>query len=205
MYAYPALVRPHFASVFDRPVAVLIARLAARKAALATRFNDSIYSDELRRLIGIAPLDDKLRRYDLLPLLKSRALELSQKPSPRKSVLDRNIKMLVDLLCLDATQAEILAFAALSQQHYLLFDIIENLRVTSIDEITKLLTIALNTSEGTIRHAIRPEGGLLSTRIIRIASEDARYGYYVRIPDGLRHALFGTASNLARLISAFVE
>ena len=58
MYASPALVRPHFASVFDRPVAVWIARLGTRKAALAARFNDSIYSDELRRLIGIAPIDD---------------------------------------------------------------------------------------------------------------------------------------------------
>ena len=35
MYAHPALVRPHFASVFDRPVAVWIARLGTRKAALA--------------------------------------------------------------------------------------------------------------------------------------------------------------------------
>ena len=38
MYAHPALVRPHFASVFDRPVAVWIARLGTRKAALAARF-----------------------------------------------------------------------------------------------------------------------------------------------------------------------
>ena len=134
MYAHPALVRPHFASVFDRPVAVWIARLGTRKAALAARFNDSIYSDELRRLIGIAPIDDTLRRHELLPLLKTRAHELGQKPSPRKSVLDRNIDLLVDLLGLDAAQAEILAFAALSQQHHLLSDVLEKLRVTSIDE-----------------------------------------------------------------------
>ena len=71
MYAHPALVRPHFASVFDRPVAIWIARLGTRKAALAARFNDSIYSDELRQLIGIAPIDDTLRRHELLPLLKT--------------------------------------------------------------------------------------------------------------------------------------
>ncbi len=205
MYAHPALVRPHFASVFDRPVAVWIARLGTRKAALAARFNDSIYSDELRRLIGVVPLEDKLRRRELFPLLKTRAHELGQKPSPRKSVLDRNIDLLVDLLGLDAAQAEILAFAALSQQHYLLSDALENLRVTSMDEVTKVLAIALDSSESAIRIALRPEGELLSTRIVRIVSDDVRYGYGVRIPDGLRHALFGTASNLARLMSAFVE
>ena len=205
MYAHPALVRPHFASVFDRPVAVWIARLGTRKAALAARFNDSIYSDELRRLIGIAPIDDTLRRHELLPLLKTRAHELGQKPSPRKSVLDRNIDLLVDLLGLDAAQAEILAFAALSQQHHLLSDVLEKLRVTSIDEVTKVLAIALDTRESAIRAALRPEGELLSTRIVRIVSDDVRCGYGVWIPDGLRHALFGTASNLARLMSAFVE
>ena len=205
MYAPPALVRPHFASVFDRPVAVWIARLGTRKAALAARFNDSIYSDELRQLIGIAPIDDTLRRHELLPLLKTRAHELGQKPCPRKSVLDRNIDLLVDLLGLDAAQAEILAFAALSQQHYLLSDVLEKLRVTSIDEVTKVLAIALDTREGAIRAALRPEGELLSTRIVRIVSDDVRCGYGVWIPDGLRHALFGTASNLARLMSSFVE
>ncbi len=205
MYAHPALVRPHFASVFDRPVAVWIARLGTRKAALAARFNDSIYSDELRRLIGIAPIDDTLRRHELLPLLRTRAHELGQKPSPRKSVLDRNIDLLVDLLGLDAAQAEVLAFAALSQQHYLLSDVLEKLRVTSIDEVMKVLAIALNSSESAIRAALRPDGELLSTRIVRIVSDDVRCGYGVWIPDGLRHALFGTASNLARLMSAFVE
>ena len=205
MYAHPALVRPHFASVFDRPVAVWIARLGTKKAALAARFNDSIYSDELRRLIGVVPLEDKLRRRELFPLLKTRAHELGLKPNPRKSVLDRNIGMLVDLLGLDAAQAEILAFAALSQQHYLLSDALENLRVASIDEVTKVLAIALDTRESAIRAALRPEGELLSTRIVRIVSDDVRFGYSVRIPDGLRHALFGTASNLTRLMSSFVE
>ena len=205
MYAKPALVRPHLASDFDLQAALWIARLGARNAAVTLQFNDSLYSEEIRRIVGIAPVDHKLKAVELRPLLKIRAVELEQIAPRRKTVLARNIGLLVELLGLDTLQAEILAFAALSEQHLCLSDTTQYIRATSIDEVIRALSMALNVSESAIRKAIAPDGQLLSTRVVRICLDDVRCSLHVRMPDGLRHAMFGIASNLDRLMSSFIE
>ena len=55
MNAKPALVRPRFASDFDPLIALWVARLSTGFSAAVTQLNESMYSEELRQILGIAP------------------------------------------------------------------------------------------------------------------------------------------------------
>ncbi|MFH1494749.1 MAG: ATP-binding protein [Pseudomonadota bacterium] len=206
MNAKPALVRPRFASDLDPQAALWIARLGASLTEVTHQLNESMSSDELRRLIGITPQEGKLSKNELRPLLKSRADELEQQLPRNKTVLTRNVDMLGKLLGLDKLQKEVLAFAALSEQHPLLSDVIENARIKSTDAITKILSIALSVSEAEINKAIRADGHLLITRIISIESSvHLGRGLRLELPPSLRDALFSAADSIQKLMSSFLE
>lgn len=205
MNAKPALVRPRFASELDPQVALWIARLSTSFSAAINQFNESLYSEELRQITGITPQQDSLNKAALKVLLKIRADELEQQLPRRKTVLSRNVSMLADLLELDELQSEILSFAALSRQHPFLAEIMESIRMSSIDAITKLLSIALKGRDAEIRRAIRPDGHLRSTRIVSIEHSDVGHGLQIIVPPALRTAMFSTADNIEMLMSSFLE
>lgn len=206
MNAKPALVRPRFASDLDLQAALWIARLGASLTEVTHQLNESMSSDELRRLIGITPQEGKLSKNELRPLLKTRAAKLEQQFPRKKTVLNRNVDMLGNLLGLDKLQKEILAFAALSEQHPLLSEVVENVHTKSTDAITKLLSITLSVSEAEIRKAIRADGNLLITRIIRIEpSGHLGRGLHLELPLSLCGALFSAADNIQMLMNAFLE
>ena len=205
MNAKPALVRPRFASDLDPQVALWIARLSTGFSAAITQLNESMYSEELRQIIGIAPQEGTLSKTLLKPLLKLRADELEQQMPRRKTVLTRNIEMLAALLELDALQSEILTFAALSRQHPYLCELIECIRTSSIEAITKLLSITLKTRDADIRRAIRPDGQLRTTRIVSIEYSDVGRGLQIIVPPALRTAMFSTADDIEMLMSSFLE
>jgi transitional endoplasmic reticulum ATPase len=205
MNAKPALVRPRFASDLDPQVALWIARLSTGFSTAITQLNESMYSEELRQILGIAPQEGTFSKAALKPLLKIRADELEQHLPRRKTVLMRNIEMLAALLELDDLQSEILTFAALSRQHPYLHELIESIRTTSIDAITKLLSIALKTRDTDIQRAIRPDGQLRATRIVSIERGYTGCGLQLIMPDGLRTAMFSTADDIQMLMSSFLE
>lgn len=205
MNAKPALVRPRFASDLDLQAALWIARLSVNFAAAIHKLNDSMYSEDLRKIIGITPRDGRLGKRELRPLMKIRADELEQQLPRNKTVLTRNLDMLGDLLGLDKLQKEILAFAALSEQHPFLSDVIENIRTTSTDAITKLLSVALSARDADIRKAIQSDGHLLITRIISIEHNDIGRGLQLELPPSLRAALFSAADNIQMLMNSFLE
>ena len=205
MNAKPALVRPHFASDLDPLAALYIARLSLNHTTARIHFNASIYSDELHQLVGIAVGKKVLSKDALRPLLKSCIDVLEQKLPRRKTALARNIDMLRGLLGLDVLQAEIVAFAALSKQHPLLCDIVDNIRVISIDGITRVLSAVLNVSDTDVRKAFRPDGQLLGASVVSIESNDMGHGLQIGMPDGLRDALFTNADNIQSLMSSFLE
>lgn len=204
MNAKTALVRPRFASDLDPQAALWITRLSVGIRVAIYQLNDSTFSEELRQIIGITPTEGKLTKIELMPLLKTRAAELAQQLPRRKTILTRNIDMLGDLLGLNKLQKEILAFVALSQHHPFLSDVVENIRTTSSDAITKLLSIALCVRDADINKAIRPDGQLLITRIISIESGYANNQRLV-LPASLVAALFSTANNIQMLMSSFIE
>jgi len=205
MNAKPALVRPRFASDLDPLAALWIARLSTSFSAAVGQFNDSVYSEELRQITGISPQQDSLNKAALKALLKIRAVELELQLPHRKTVLTRNVDMLAALLELDELQSEILSFAALSQQHPYLAEVIGNIRMSTIDAITKLLSTALKARDADIRKAIRPDGHLRSTRIVSIENSNVGSGLQIIVPPALRTAMFSTADDIQMLMSSFLE
>ena len=205
MNAKLALVRPRFASDLDPQAALWIARLSASFSAAITQLNSSMYSEELRQIIGVTPQEGTLNRTSLKPLLKIRADELEQQSPRRKTVLTRNVEMLAALLELDELQSEILTFTALSKQHPYLAEVVESIRISSIDALTKLLSTALKVRDTDIRKAIRPNGQLRSTRIVSIEHSDVGYGLQIIVPPGLRTAMFSDADDVQMLMSSFLE
>ena len=205
MNTKPALVRPRFASDFDPLAALWVARLSVNFTAALAQFNDSMYSEELRQLLGIKPRDNHLNKALLIPLLKTRVEELAQGLPRRKNALTRNIDMVGALLGLDSLQAEILTFAALSRQHPFLGEVADSIRTTGMDGISKLLSVVLNVGDADIRKALRPHSQLLMTRVVSIERNDMGYGLHIVMPVGLREAMFTTSDDIQSLMSSFLE
>jgi transitional endoplasmic reticulum ATPase len=205
MNAKPALVRPRFASDLDSQAALWIARLASIYTAAFHQFNDGMYVEELRKLIGITPIEGKISKIALIPLLKLRAIELEQQMPVRKTALTRNVEMIADLLELDELQSQIIVFAAQSSQHSYLAEVLSNIRTSSRDAITKLLSLVLSIRDSDIRKALRPDGNLLATRIVSIVRSEHGRGLELEVPVQLRSALFVTADDLQVLMSSFLE
>ncbi len=203
MTATLALVRPRFASDLDPLASLWITRLCASITAACLQLNNGVYSEETRQMIGVEPREGKVSSIELRPLLKRRANELEQLP-PKKSVLSRNVVLLGELLNLDGVQQSVLAFAALSERHPYLSDILENVRTTSIDAVAKLLSVALRVRDSDIRRAIRPDGPLLLSRLVSIDSKTRGYDLELVMPPNLRSALFSPASSLEKLMSSFL-
>ena len=205
MNVKPTLVRPRFASDLDPQAALWIARLSTSFPAAVNQFNEGIYSEELRQITGISPPQNSLNKTALKALLKGRADKLEQQLPRRKTVLTHNIEMLAALLELDELQSEILSFAALSRQHPYLAEVVESIRMSSIDAITKLLSTVLKVRDADVRKAIRPDGHLRSTSIVSIEHNDIGHGLQIIVPPALRTAMFNTADDVQMLMSSFLE
>lgn len=205
MNAKPALVRPQFASEFDPQIALWIARLSTTNVLVLNYLNDGAYAEEVRQLIGITPRDNRINKTALRPLLKQRSEELKKCMPRRQTVLTRNVNLLAKLLGLSALQAEILSFVALSQQHPFFAEVIETVRTTSIDAITKLLAQALNAREAEIRTAMQPEGQLRDSRVVFLDNNGIGRCLQLEVPVSLRTAMFSNAANIKTLMDSFLE
>lgn len=204
MNATPKLVRPRFASNLDPHAALWIARLAVGLPASSETVNTGLYSEEIRGILGISPVEGKLSKVALRALLKIRAEELALLLPVRQSTVVRNVAMFGELLGLDKLQEEILVFAAMAQQHPLLSEFITNIRNSSIDAIAKVLAIALKVTESAIRKALHSDSQLLTSRIVYLESS---YGSDLKLEltPGLLVALFSSADNLKMLMRSFLE
>lgn len=205
MNAKPALVRPSFASDLDPIVALWITRLSVSNSAALYQFNDNVYSDDIRRLIGITPFDGNLSKAALRGLLKIRLSEFEQQRPSRRSVLDKNVEMLGKLLGLDKIQEQILAFAALTQHQTFLLSVVEYLRPQNLESLTKLLSGALGISFAEIKQAIRQDGNLLETRILRLVRSESGRGLQLHPPSALMETLFSDVDNTQALMRSFLE
>ncbi len=205
MNAKPALVRPRFASDLDPQAALWIARLATIYNGAFHQFNDGMYVEELRKLIGITPIEGKISKAALIPLLKLRAIELEHQMPVRKTALTRNVEMIAELLELDDLQSQIIVFAAQSSQNSYLAEVLSNIRTASRDTVTKLLSFVLAIRDADIRKALRPDGNLLATRIVSIVRSEHGRGLELEVPVQLRSALFVTADDMQVLMASFLE
>ncbi len=203
----PRLVRPCFASALDLPAALWMVRLCLGFSNALVQLNENLYSDDPRLVIGVAPLEGKLSKIALRPLLKIRAKECGEQQTlgRSKTVLSRNSAMLGELLDLDALQTGALAFAALSQEHPFLSEVVESIRTTSRDTITRLLATALHVSRAEVAKALRPDGPLFATGILAIEQSVVARGLQLSLLPSLRTALFTPAAGLSALMRSFLE
>lgn len=205
MNAKPALVRPSFASDLEPQVALWICRLSISYPAALYQFDDNVYSDDIRKMVGIRPVEGKLRNSDVRTLLKTRVVELEQLLPSRKTVLETNVAMLGKLLGLDKQQEQIFNFAALTQHHNLLLSIFESIRTSNLDGLATLLACALKVAVADTKKAMQAGSPMLETRILNIKRSEIGRGMQILLPSGLLEVLFATAKNTQELMSAFLE
>lgn len=205
MNAKPALVRPRLASDLDRLIAHWITRIVANYSSAVGQLNDGLYSQELRQLLGIRPLDEDLIKVAVKPLLKSRIAEFAAFDIADRTILYRNVRLLGAVLNLDKLQIDILAFSAAWHQHPLLSEIMDGVRTPSIDSLSKFLAVALNVRERDVNKAIRPDGQLLGSRVATLERSDYGRGFQIEIPSRLRQALFLGVANVESLMRSFLE
>lgn len=205
MNAKPALVRPSFASDLEPQVALWICRLSISYPAALYQFDDNVYSDDIRKMVGISPAEGKLRNSDVRTLLKTRVAELEQQLPSRKTVLETNVAMLGKLLGLDKQQEQIFNFAALTQHHNLLLSIFESIRTSNLDGLATLLACALKVAVADIKKAMQAGSPMLETRILNIKRSEIGRGMQILLPSGLLEVLFATAKNTQELMGAFLE
>lgn len=199
------LVRPSFASNLDLQATLWIARLCIGMPSSINQLNDSVYAEDIRKMLGLSPVTGAFAKAVLIPLLKARVVELATQRPRRKSGLTGNIAMLGELLGLDPLQEALLAFAALAQQHPFLSDFLDGIRITSIEVLAKLLAIALNVREADVRTALHQDSQLFTSRIICIESGFRGGSLKLELTNSLLTALFSNADNLNMLMQSFIE
>ncbi len=204
MSAQPALVRPSFASDLEPRIALWISRLGAANATAAAQVNDGLYSEELRRLVGVSPYNGTFNKTVLRRLLRQRAEEFEHFDRRAQNVLERNIAMLGQLIGLDRVDVQILLFTALSRLHTLLSEVLEGIPARSHDYLVRVLQHALRLDAGAIRESLRPGSLLRTTRLLSIDHSVAK-GIQLELPEGLQNALLTPASNIRALMAAFIE
>lgn len=204
MNAKPALVRPSFASDLDSTVALWLTRMLLNKVAAITLLNDGIYSDELRRILGISPLRGEFTREQFRALLKVRAAELKTLPSRRKSVMRRNIELLAKFMGLNPLQINITLLTALSDQHPLMAEVIEALRIMTNEALIRFLATTFAVHDSEVRLALHPEGPLFLSRLVSIERCTFSGGVRLTMPSTLRSALRSKAESIQTLMRSFL-
>lgn len=204
MNAKPALVRPSFASDLDALAAYWLSRICLKHTSALCRLNESIYSDDLRKLFGITPLSGDIPRPELRSLLKS-SIEAINQSMPEQNVVLTNVRLLASLIDLDAIQINVTTFVTLALYHPLMVEVMDTLRLTSKETLIRFLAETLCHTEADIRKAIRSDGHLLATRIISIERNAIGRGMEFAMPDGLRNALLTEVDSVESLMAAFIE
>lgn len=204
MNAKPALVRPSFASDLDALAACWLSRICLKHTSALCTLNESIYSDDLRKLLGITPLSGDISRPELRSLLK-KCVEAIGHAIPEQNVVLTNVRLLATLVDLDAVQIDITTFVTVALYHPLMVEVMDTLRLTSKETLIRFFAEVVGHSESDIRKAIRPDGHLLATRIVSIERNGLGRGMEFDMPTGLRNALLTHVDNVEALMAAFIE
>jgi len=125
--AKPALVRPSFASDLDALAACWLSRICLKHTSALCTLNESIYSDDLRKLLGITPLSGEISRPELRSLLK-KCVESIGHSIPEQNVVLTNVRLLATLVDLDAVQIDITTFVTVALYHPLMVEVMDTLR-----------------------------------------------------------------------------
>jgi len=205
MNAQPALVRPCFVSEFDYPVTIWMIRMALSNASALRQINDGIYSEDVRQLIGISPLDEPLKRSALRKVLKLRLEELARDDRVEDTDLFKNIRMLSQLLALNTIEESIFTVIALSYHHIVFGSFFDSVRIASVDGFIQLLSELLSADIAKVRDALSTDSNLLRTRILTIQKSEIGRGVCALLPQALVDSLIRPAKGIQGLMGAFLQ
>jgi SpoVK/Ycf46/Vps4 family AAA+-type ATPase len=203
--AKSALVRPRLASDLDHYIALWATRLCIKSSAAFKQLNDGVFSDDIRALIGIGHDFEKLERMVVLQELRQRCIELEQKLPKRQLRVNQNIALLGDLMEFEPAQRDILAFVAIANENPYFGELLEAIRTASLKAMVRVISIALGQRESVIKHALRPEGNLIGSRLLKMDFQRNGICGQLTIPQSLHSALFSNANDLESLLTAFIE
>ena len=144
MNATFASVRPVHVSDTDALAALYTARLLQKQIVPIRVFNDSLYTEEIRALVGISPSEGNIPKVKALQLLKVQLPQLSTMTEKRTPRLQRNIRMLGRLLSLTDIEEAILTFFVLMDHHFVLADLLSSVVIMDKDALVRFMSVALS-------------------------------------------------------------
>jgi transitional endoplasmic reticulum ATPase len=205
MNATFASVRPVHVSDADSLAALYIARLLQRQIVPIRVFNDSLYTEEIRALVGISPSEGNIPKVKALQLLKAQLPQLATMTEKRTQRLQRNIRMLGRLLSLTDIEEAILTFFVLMDHHFVLADLLSNVVIMDKDALVRFMSVALSIEREIINAYVQSSSTLFATGLLAQELRPERIGVNIKIPRGIKDALLSEADSIESLMKVVLE
>lgn len=205
MNATFASVRPVHVSDTDSLAALYIARLLQKQIVPIRVFNDSLYTEEIRALVGISPSEGNLPKVKALQLLKAQLPQLATMTEKRTPRLQRNIRMLGRLLSLTDIEEAILTFFVLMDHHFLLADLLSSVVIMDKDALVRFMSVALSIEREIINAYVQSSSTLFATGLLAQELRPERIGVNIKIPRGIKDALLSEADSIESLMKVVLE
>jgi transitional endoplasmic reticulum ATPase len=207
----PALTTPSYINEYDAEVSVWLTRIVLSNPIAIKQLSNSIYTEELRTVIGVKPTEGKISTQAFLKLsnaLRARADDIatSLKQNELSCELDINLTNLVTLLGLDAIQYDILKLLVIGQHHILLRDMIDQLNINSPDEMVRVLAVALNSSIVDMNRAIySKETGLITKKLVTLSIHYLHGSTQFKVSSDIYKVLFMHHDSVNAMMESFIE
>ena len=205
MNATFASVRPVHVSDTDSLAALYIARLLQKQIIPIRVFNDSLYTEEIRALVGISPSEGNIPKVKVLQLLKAQLPQLGTMTEKRTPRLQRNIRMLGRLLSLTDIEEAILTYFVLMDHHPVLADLLSSVVIMDKDALVRFISVALSIEGEIINAFVQSSSTLFATGLLAQELRPERIGVNIRIPRGIKDALLGEADSIESLMKVVLE
>ena len=205
MNATFASVRPVHVSDTDALAALYIARLLQKQIVPIRVFNDSLYTEEIRALVGISPSEGNIPKAKALQLLKVQLPQLNTMTGKRTPRLQRNIHMLGRLLSLTDIEEAILTFFVLMDHHFVLAELLSNVVIMDKDALVRLMSVALSIEREIINAHVQSSSTLFATGLLAQELRSERIGVNIKIPRGIKDALLSEADSIESLMKVVLE
>ncbi len=207
----PALTAPSHINEYDAEVSVWLTQILLNNPIALKHLNNSVYTEELRLIIGIKPIEGRISSQAFLKLsndLLIRATEIARYLSDVKqaNVLDVNLTNLRRVLNLTQVQYDILKFLVICQHHTVFSGFLEQLSLSTPELMVRLLAAAFDCLEVEINHAIfAKEYGLVTRKLVHLETHYHRESFHLKINDDVLKVMLIVHDDHHALLNAFVE
>lgn len=207
----PALTTPSHINDYDGEVSVWLMRIVLSNTIALKQLCNSMYTEELRAIIGVLPSEGKISSQAFFRLghdLRARANHMEQdlKSIKPKCVLDTNIDYLATVLTLTPIQCDILKLLIISQHHILFRDLCDQLNISSLDEMVRFLAVALDCSEDEVNHEIYAKDvGLITRKLLTLNPHYSQGSTQFKVDPDVYKVMFRYHDNVNVMMDSFIE